>query len=97
MKKLLLVLAVLTFLVSGCKTVPEKDRLIEKGTFAEKIVYLDKNLAGRAEVLELLGQPDSKQEFYSNVAIWKYTHTESPVEIVFGSEGRIMRIDVKEK
>ena len=97
MNKIFLALIVLVFFTCGCKTVPEKDRLIEKGTFAEKIAYLDRNLAGRAEVLELLGQPDQKQDFYSNVAIWKYTSTEMPVEIVFGSEGKIMRIDVKEK
>jgi len=96
MRRFILACLLLGFLLTGCNTIPEKDRILAEGTFLEKVGYIEENDSGKREVVEFIGRPDRKQDFFGSTAIWHYDRTEYPLEITFGSEGRIMYISIKE-
>lgn len=96
MKKIVYALLIIACLSAGCSTMDRKQKLLEKGTFAEKVDYLDKNFSGKSEVVEFFGPPDAKQDFFNYCSIWKYYKTEKPLEIMFGRDGTILRININE-
>lgn len=97
MKKIL-ILAACLIMLTGCATTSEKDKIIEKGTFMEKLVYLEDNPSGKDDVLEMLGPPKSVKNFNDYCTVWSYAvEGEKPVDILFGREGSILRIEFKSK
>lgn len=97
MRKLIL-LGVVILLLSGCKTMTPKEKVLTEGTFLEKSAYLEENNSDKDEVIEFFGPPDQKKDFYGGTSVWNYTKaTEKPMEIVFGRSGKILRLEVKSK
>jgi len=96
MKKLIC-LVVLVVWLSGCVSAQERERtrVIGQGSFQEKVDYLEKNYASPPEIIEFLGPPDRKKHFFGGGSIWFYENTEEPLEILFGSTGRLLSIRVK--
>lgn len=94
MRKIILSCLVWGILISGCAT--EKENILKRGSFEEKINYLSYNYSNKEEVVEFLGPPDEKQDFFAGVSIWKYYKSiEQPLEITFGRDGLVLGIETK--
>ncbi len=95
MNKLILGFILAIFLFAGCKTIPEKDRLLSSGTFEQKLTYLEDHASGKSEVAAFLGAPDKKKDFSGFCSVWSYGSTQDKLDITFGADGRLLYVENK--
>lgn len=96
MKKFLILLMAGLIFLGGCSSIPRDERIRQKlkesGTLFEKVKYLSDNYSSKRTVVDILGYPSRKQDFHAGSSIWYYDETKESLELIFGLDGRLLRI-----